>query len=132
MKRIYSVFTDWEDYQNGMYSGSIDNVDYLLPKAVDLLSDDNLFFEKALEMILNWKVCTDYNLSNTGLNRRAWIGQATCCYVYKVPEIITRLAWSELSEQTQIKANFAANRIIKIYEKRNKEVHKNMGTKMLF
>jgi hypothetical protein len=132
MKRIYSMFIDWEDYQNGMYSGSMVNIEYLLPKAIELLSDDCLFFQKGLEMILNWKICTDYNLTNTSLNRRAWIGQATCCYVHKVPEIITRLAWSEMEEISQIKANAKANKIIKIYEERYNELYKNMGTKMLF
>ena len=126
------MFTDWEDYQNGMYSGSLENIDLLLPKAVELLSNHDFFYKNALKMMLEWVVCVDYNLTNTSSNRRAWIGQATCSYVYKVPEVITRIAWSELNDIQQNKANFAANKIIKIYEERNNELYKNMGAKMLF
>lgn len=126
------MFQDWEDYKNGMYSNSLNDLETLKQKSIDLLSNDNLFFEKALEMIFKWPVCADYNLSNTSLNRRAWIGQATCNYVHFVPEIITRLSWSELSEQEKLKANFKANKIIKIYENRDREIYKNLGTKVLF
>lgn len=126
------MFQDWEDYQNGMYSNSLSDFEILKQKSIYLLSNDVLFFDKAFEMIFKWPICTDYNLSNTGLNRRAWIGQATCNFVHKVPEIITRLAWNEISEIDKIRANFAANRIIKIYENRDREIHKNMGAKMLF
>ena len=132
IKRIYSRYQDWEDFQNGMYSNDFSNLDADLKNAFKILSNSDYFYKKGLEMILSWPVCADYNLSNKSINRKAWIGQATCCYVSKVPEVVTKISWGLLSENEQIMANYKAKLIIDVYEKKYIELYQNMGTKMLF
>ena len=72
-------------------------------------------------MINNWKSSADVHLTNKECNRKAWIGQASCCYYANVPEILTCIAWNQLTEKQQQKANLIAKKIIEIYEKKNKK-----------
>ena len=46
MKRVFRKYTEWEDYQNGMYeSHNLDDEELLLGKSVLLLTDDKLFLD---------------------------------------------------------------------------------------
>lgn len=132
LKRIYKPYTLWEDYLNGMYDYSkSDNDSILIEKACKLLSNETLFFNTCLNVLDNWKISSDVNLSNVSQNRKAWLGQAACCFKYKVPEILTRFAWSEINEEQRIKANNVAQKIISIYEAKNRRIHTAMGKQLL-
>jgi len=133
MKQIYHHYKEWEDYINGMYEAEKpSNEDHLILEAMRLLSNQDEFFKVSLLVMKNWKISTDVNLSNKNSNRRAWVGQSACCYAYNVPELLTRVAWSMISEKTRIEANETANKIIRIYEDKNRRVHSGMGEKGLF
>lgn len=132
MNRVYHKFEDWEDFKNGMYNSPDGNDAELLQDAIRLLSDLEMFFIEGKKMILQWVVSASENLSNVSQNRRAWIGQATCCFVYGVPETVTREAWGLLTDLQRYEANKIADKIISIYENKNKVVHKNMGEPLLF
>jgi hypothetical protein len=101
-------------------------------KAIKLLSDEKEFYNAGLRLLSEWKISCDENLSNTSQNRIAFIGQACCCLIYKVPEIITKSAWKRIDLQTQLKANAIAQKIINIYERQNNKIHKGLGDPMLF
>lgn len=132
-KQIYHPYFIWEDYINGMYNTTnIENENDLIEKGISLFCDKDLFYDTSLEMVLNWKNSADVNLTNVYINRRAWIGRASCCFLYGIPEIITRIAWNNTPNKNKNISNSIANKIIKIYEEKNKSIHKNMGTKMLF
>jgi hypothetical protein len=132
MDRIYYQYEEWEDFQNGMYR--IPNIEdeKLINKSIELLSNCDLFLETAKNMTYDWPISTHVNLSNTSCNRYAWIGQASCCYLYGSPELITRQSWGLLNDMQKNKANLVAEKIIISYETKDKGLHKNMGTKMLF
>lgn len=115
-----------------MYQTEIDGKEMLIEKAIELLSNEDLFFNSSLEMISKWVVSSSENLSNQSSNRRSWIGQATCCYVHGVPEILTRVAWSRMTDRKRKEANLKANKIIRIYEEENRRIHTKVGTSMLF
>jgi hypothetical protein len=115
-----------------MYRTEWENEDLLINNAVKLLSNEPEFYNISLEMIGIWSKSADVNLSNTGHNRQSWIGQAACCYKYGVPELLTREAWARLDKETQIKANLIADKIIRIYEEKNRRLYQNVGTTMLF
>lgn len=132
MNRVYHKFEDWEDYKNGMYDSPDGNDAELLQDAIRLLSDLEMFFAEGKKMIFKWVVSASENLSNVSQNRRAWIGQATCCFVYGVPETITREAWGELTDLQRFEANKIADKIISIYENENKKLCIDLGKKMLF
>ncbi len=135
MKRVYNQYWMWEDYQNGMYRDSHISApewfDYV-QKSSHILCNEKLFEEKSLDMINSWTCSASENLTNVHSNRKAWIGQATCCFVFGCPEKATKQAWKEMSDEQRIIANAVAEKVIKIYERENKELYKGMGSQMLF
>lgn len=81
-------------------------------KAVSLLSDKERFYDTAKDMIGDWKVAAEVNLTTASRNFEAWIGQASCCYAHGIPEHITKQAWRLLSISQQLEANIVAQRVI--------------------
>lgn len=121
MKQVYYPYWEWEDYQYGMYdSVPDDEMITLIGLARDLLSDPTEFDKEASDMVFNWPISATHNLTNKSINRRAWIGQATCCFALNVPEILTKLAWTELTTEQRNEANNIAQKIIEDYERQNK------------
>mgnify|MGYP003649550068 FL=1 len=132
MQRKYNKYTDWEDFKNGMFDTIVENPEGIIKLAFDLLSDKELFYISALNMVNAWEVSASENLTNTHSNRRSWIGQATCCYIHCVPETLTRIAWGKLSTQQRNEANFKADKVIRIYEENYRRIHKDLGEQSLF
>lgn len=130
MKRIYHPYWLWEDYLNGMYDNNSNNE--IILKSKELLKNTKLFYNIMLKILDEYKISTDCNLSNISCNRKAWLGQVSCNYLFKANEKQVRIAWSELNEIEKIKANIEAEKIIKIYEARYNKLYKGLGTEMLF
>jgi hypothetical protein len=117
MKQIYHHFKKWEDYQNGMYATvNATSGHDLIIKAVEILGTPTLCRAAMERVVSEWPHATEHNLTNTGLNRRAWLGQAACCIMHKTPESLTKIAWGELSEDQQNKANEIAEYVIEQWE----------------
>lgn len=117
MKQYYAKYTEWEDYKQGMFSVTdILDKDKKVINAINLLSDQIEFYNTCRELVINWQVAANVNLSNKGQNRRAWLGAAACMYRHKTPEYLTRIAWNLLNKDTQEKANLVADKIILEYE----------------
>ncbi len=91
----------------------------LIALARDLLSDSLEFDKEARDMVFNWPNAAAHNLTNKSINRKAWIGQAACSFACNTPEILTRLAWVELTTDQRIKANNIAQGVIQDYENQN-------------
>lgn len=120
MKRIYHPYWLWEDWQNGLFeTDGYDEkeTERLTELAKSLLENQEEFFRIAKEVITEWKYAAEMNLSNKGRNRQAWIGQASCCYKYKIPEYMTKYAWRMMSEENRIKANNTADNVIATWER---------------
>lgn len=132
MKQIYRPYWEWEDYLLGMYDTSKkENELYLINESKILLKDINMFFNVSLNVINEWKISSDINLSNKNQNRNSWIGQAACFYNHKCPEILTRIAWGQLTDREKLEANLVAKKIIRIYETKNRKIHTGLGNQML-
>jgi hypothetical protein len=133
MKQIFEPFWKWEDFLNGMY-------DYPTPSqhrkfvnaSIGLLSDPGQFRKVAIKMVVSWPVSASVNITNLNANRRAWIGQASCCFAVGSPEICTREAWKLLSEQCRIDANKEADFVIREYEALHCDLHQDMEGPRLF
>ncbi len=125
-KQVYKHYSLWEDYNNGMYNLNVDNEDYLIEKAKQLLSNPAQFKLVSLNVINNWKISTLVNLTNINCNRQAWIGQSACCYCYKVPEYLTRKAWAELTVRQQEEANKVADEILYLFNKENGKINNQL------
>ena len=117
MNRIYHHYSEWEDYQNGLYNlNEVENMDSLILNCANLLKNCEEFYSVMLKVIKHWRKAAEVNLTNTNRNRQAWLGQSSCCYKFKAPEYITKIAWRTLSKVEQDKANKTADRIILEWE----------------
>lgn len=132
MKQIHKPYWQWEDYLNGMYETVCNDEIDQQSKVIELLSNCELFYLVGLEMISKWVVSSEVNLTNNRINRRAWIGQASCSYKFGVIEIQTKIAWGLLQENQRIEANNVAEKLIKMYEKKDKAIFGNLAQTLLF
>jgi hypothetical protein len=66
-------------------------------------------------MLSAWPVAAAVNLTNTGLNRRAWVGQAACCFQVGSTAAETKRAWWQLSESQRTAANACADEVIALW-----------------
>lgn len=113
--RIYHPHTVWEEVGYNMW-GSVDNRALYLDMAIKVTGDADLYGQWMMEVAKKWKYSCEHNLSNLTQNRKAWIGHAACAYAFRCPEDIVRCAWSFLSEEQQIAANYAAQAAINYWE----------------
>lgn len=113
MQRIFHHFSKWEDYHHGMYNESKDGRTERVKKAASILGNPQICREAMVKVISEWKISTEYNLSNAEINRKAWLGQAACSCYGHVHEDETREAWGLMTEEQRITANAIANDIIK-------------------
>jgi hypothetical protein len=120
MKQLYHHYLDWEDWKNGMY----DDVNYgkgeRIVLAAELLKNESELHSAMIYVSENWICSAEENLTNETINRRAWLGQAACCYQCKASESETRAAWALLTNGERDKANRIAEQIIEKWQnKRN-------------
>jgi hypothetical protein len=133
MKRVYIPYWDWEEFKNGMWNTSVKNEDELLQEAIKFTGNHKDYGNAMKEVIVHWPNTMINSLTNTSINRKAFLGHCAVNYKLGIPEYITRIAWSELTEKQRIDANKEAESCIKKYENeiQNRRIHKNMGTQLL-
>lgn len=114
--RIYHPYTEWEDWQNGLWRQCVAVTDEM-DRAAFILVSPAIFENAAREMLAAWPKAAEHNLTNIEQNRRAWLGQATCCHRANAPESATRFAWWMLSQEAREAANAVADRVIAAWER---------------
>lgn len=87
-----------------------------LSKAVEFMKDHKLFGKWMMQVTKMWKVACEQNLTDTSMNRRAWMGQSACNLAIGCPEYITRLAWWQLTDEEKRLANNEADKAISQWE----------------
>lgn len=92
-----------------------------LVEAIEFTGNAELYGKWMMEVLDRWPISCEQNLSNSSVNRRAWIGHAAVCIAINCPEDITREAWWKLSQQQQDEANEKATLAIKEWERRYAE-----------
>lgn len=100
----------------GMYQSSND-LDHDIACAARLLRDVHMLNVSMHAVLTSWPVAVQHNLSNTSMNRQAWLGQAACCLAEDIPEDATRFAWRTLTETEQAEANAVADKVIAKWER---------------
>ena len=119
MKRIYHPYTSWEEYHAGMWAIiPREEEARLLPLAIELTGDAVLYGSWMLKVLDAWPISCEHNLTDTGMNRQAWIGHAAVTLALKCPEHITRRAWWNLTQRQQDEANAKADEAIRQWEDR--------------
>ncbi len=84
--RIYHPYWDWECYKAGFYSTtcSIDD-DIALDMYSIFLKDLNRFGKATERVFKEWPNSCEHFLTNTSMNRIAWLGQAGMCIDSGIP-----------------------------------------------
>lgn len=113
MQRIFHHFSLWEDYHAGMYDEDKEFRKERVRQAAIILGTPDICRRAMEKVISEWKIATEYNLSNAEINRKAWLGQAACSCYAGIHEDETREAWGTMTEQQRIKANQIAAKIIR-------------------
>jgi hypothetical protein len=120
MKRIYHPFWLWEDIE--MWRKIPANKEReMLQKAIEFTGDHVLYGQWMLRVANQWPVACEQNLTDDGINQRAWIGHAATQMAINCPEYITRSAWGHLSKQQQNLANQQADIAIHEWNKARKK-----------
>lgn len=124
MNRIWHSWDKWEDYRHNFYGGVIDDYprDNTLELYASLLRDLGRF-EDALRVItVEWRHSCEHNLSNESMNRVAYLGQASCALVYKVPHMVCMGGYNLLTDDEKIAADKMAQKYLDIWLERNRDV----------
>ena len=124
--RVYIPYWEWEDYINGMWSKS-KNEEEQLKQAIEFTGNWQEYGKAMGEVIKLWPRTMLNTLTNSSVNRRAFLGHCAVCYKFGIPEYIVRMAWKELTEQQRIDADKIAEYHIKEYERTHRELYKDMG-----
>lgn len=119
MKRRYHNHVKWEDHQHGMYAMTCSNTPTLQKQCIKLLANPYALYPFMRAAAFKWTHSAEVNLSNSGRNRQAWLGQAACCYATGAPEFVTKMAWRVLTDEQRQAANDVADKVIKEWEKEN-------------
>lgn len=123
MRRIYHKYELWEDWRSGMWRQSLpqDEAARLLARAVEFTGNAKLYGSYMKRVVDTWLFSVEHNLTNTGMNRRAWVGHAAASLAIGAPEYITRQAWWMLTQDQRRKANRRADTAIRKFERRMNE-----------
>ncbi len=129
-------YGEWEDFKNGMWRKLPTSLE---PEMIDLAIEFTgkwVDYGNAMgEVIIEWPKTMINSLSNSSINRRAFLGHCACQFKHNIPEYITRIAWRELTDQQRFDADKIAEihikNWLKNYEVKNRKVHKGMGEQML-
>jgi len=108
--RVFHTFDKWECHKSGFYESKP-------PKGMtaedcknayrDLLTNEEQFASALGRVITEWKHSCEHYLTNTAMNRIAWLGQASLCISMGIPSEF-RGGFGLLTEKQQQKANSLA------------------------
>lgn len=130
MNRKWHPFWTWEDV--GMWRNiSQSEHDAFLPIAVTFTGDAIAYGDAMLEVLEQFPIACEHNLTESAMNRQAWIGHAASFLRHQLPEYVTREAWGMLTQEQRDAANAMADRAINEWEQKyaaeNRRVHPQMG-----
>lgn len=117
MKQIFHHYEKWEDWKCGFYDSMFGKEKQCaLEIVVDVFSDSQLTNELMQNVIDKWKYSCEQNLSNSSMNKIAWLGQACLSLEFNIPQTITMSAWENVPENFKEQANKIASDIIEKWE----------------
>ena len=107
--RIFHTYDKWECYKAGLYATSKPGMGKeQCEEAYRAFLSDTARFSKALSgVITKWKHSCEHYLTNSSMNRIAWLVQAAMCYAGGIPSTF-RAGFYLLTEQEQQAVNECA------------------------
>lgn len=119
LTKVWHPYWLWEDLKAGMWR-KVDSklrADFL-KKAVQFTGNHETYGSFMQKVVFEWPLASEHNLTDTSMNRLAWIGHAACCLAINCPEDITRQAWAHLSQKKQDLANQQAQNALNQWEQK--------------
>lgn len=107
--RFFHTYDEWECFKAGFYETKFEGKteDECKNEYAQFLSND-LRFRSALEKVITeWKNSCEHYLTNSAMNRIAWLGQASMCYETGIPSKYSA-GFYLLSKEDQDRANRTA------------------------
>lgn len=114
MKQIYHPYHLWECYLNGMWRK--ETKEYELSKINEIIefTGNHILYGNAMfEVIEKWIYTMEHNLTNSSINKKAFIGHCACCFKHGYPEYLVRQAWWQLNDNQR---NLADKQAIKAFK----------------
>lgn len=107
--RVFHTYDKWECYKAGFYNTTANGKTKAQceQEYKELLTNEQEFRDALDFIINNWKNSCEHYLTNSAMNRIAWLGQASLCHARKIPSEF-RSGFSLLTEDEQNKANTIA------------------------
>jgi len=107
--RIFHTYEKWECHKAGFYASNFEGktADECKQAYADFLSDSDKFRSAANSVIGEWVNSCEHYLTNTAMNRIAWIGQAAMCYATGIPSKYCA-GFNILTDEQQQEANLVA------------------------
>jgi Ni,Fe-hydrogenase I small subunit len=113
VERVYHPYNLWEDYKAGFYDNiSSKEKDFKIKKVLEMFNDYKKTEEYMRKVICLWKYSCEHNLTNSSMNKIAYLGQAACCIYAGVPCDLTMRGWKLLSQEVRDRSDKIANKII--------------------
>ena len=123
MQRIYHHWEIWECVKAGFYESATPDgmtADEAKEAYRDFLADIPRFVAAMQRVLAEWPHSCDQFLTNTSINRVAWMGQAAMCIETGVP-CAYRGGFKMLTPHQQRAANSAAEQMIAVWRKQKVE-----------
>lgn len=115
--RVYRHVEEWEEVSANMWGEATDPRS-MLEQAIAFTADHVAYGAFMHRVAEEWPVSCENALTDSSLNRKAWIGHAACALAIACPEDITRKAWGFLTDEQRLLANKAAERAILAWAER--------------
>jgi hypothetical protein len=111
--RVFHTFDKWECVKAGFYATTKDgwSREQCEQAYFDLLTDSEQFESIARSVAKDWPMSCEHYLTNSAMNRLAWIGQASVCLKHGVPSQFAS-GWNLLSEDQKKTANAVALKVL--------------------
>ncbi len=104
--RVFHTYEKWECHKAGFYETCKEGMNKKECEEAyrDFLADKKRFSKAVASVIKEWKNSCEHYLTNSGMNRIAWLGQAACCYATGIPSAF-RSGFFLLTEKQQQEAD---------------------------
>lgn len=121
---MYKPYYEWECFLAGMYDPVREKS---VVECLVFMSNVDFFARAMYDVSIMWPVTMEDKLTNTSLNRVAFIGQAACCYAkgFRCGEV--KAAWKDLDAEYKLRANEEARKVIRLWEMKYTNGLKNIA-----
>jgi len=133
LSRVYHPYNNWEEINFNMW-GDVKDEKSWLQKAIDFTGDHELYGRHMFRVIKEWPVSCENALTDSFINKKAWVGHAAAALAINCPEHITRKAWGFLTDEQKFLANKQAERAIRTWQNsyiESKKLYSGVGGSLL-